>query len=119
MLDVWYPNPQLGEAPKTDALWVVPKQLDALVGHDARRNVDVQVVRTEIDLALEVSSTADAYLRLHLLSHLLVKPNTINLEGLLGALPIVAFTSAGPVAADQLDALRPGLQRAGVTIHAI
>ncbi|MEY4349576.1 MAG: hypothetical protein RL719_873, partial [Actinomycetota bacterium] len=40
-------------------------------------------------------------------------------EGLLGALPIVAFTSAGPVAADQLDALRPGLQRAGVTIHAI
>jgi len=119
VLDVWYPNPQLGESPKTDALWVVPKQLDALVGHDARRNVDVQVVRTEIDLELEVSSTADAYLRLHLLSHLLVKPNTINLEGLLGALPIVAFTSAGPVAADQLDALRPGLQRAGVSIHAI
>lgn len=119
VLDVWYPNPQLGEAPKTDALWVVPKQLDALVGHDARRNVDTQVVRTEIDLELEVSSTADAYLRLHLLSHLLVRPNTINLDGLLGALPIVAFTSAGPVAADQLDTLRPGLQRAGVTIHAI
>ena len=119
VLDVWYPNPQLGEAPKTDALWVVPKQLDALVGHDARRNVDTQVVRTEIDLELEVASTADAYLRLHLLSHLLVRPNTINLDGLLGALPIVAFTSAGPVAADQLDALRPNLQRAGVTIHAI
>ena len=119
VLDVWYPNPQLGEAPKTDALWVVPKQLDALVGHDARRNVDTQVVRTEIDLELEVSSTADAYLRLHLLSHLLVRPNTINLDGLLGALPIVAFTSAGPVAADQLDTLRPGLQRAGVSIHAI
>lgn len=119
VLDVWYPNPQLGEAPKTDALWVVPKQLDALVGHDARRNVETQVVRTEIDLELEVSSTADAYLRLHLLSHLLVRPNTINLDGLLGALPIVAFTSAGPVAADQLDNLRPGLQRAGVTIHAI
>ncbi len=119
VLDVWYPNPQLGEAPKTDALWVVPKQLDALVGHDARRNVDTQVVRTEIDLDLEVASTADAYLRLHLLSHLLVKPNTINLEGLLAALPIVAFTSAGPVHIDELDALRPGLQRAGVTIQAI
>lgn len=119
VLDVWYPNPQLGEAPKTDALWVVPKQLDALVGNDARRNVTVQVVRTEIDLQLPVTSTADAYLRLHLLSHLLVKPNTINLEGLLPNLPIVAFTSAGAVAIEELDALRPVLQRAGVTIHAI
>jgi len=119
VLDVWYPNPQLGDAPKTDALWVVPKQLDALVGHDARRNVEVQVVRTEIDLESPVASTADAYLRLHLLSHLLVKPNTINLDGLLPALPIVAFTSAGPVHVDELDALRPGLQRVGITIHAI
>jgi len=119
VLDVWYPNPQLGDAPRTDALWVVPKQLDALVGHDARRNVEVQVVRTEIDLESPVASTADAYLRLHLLSHLLVKPNTINLDGLLPALPIVAFTSAGPVQVDELDALRPGLQRVGITIHAI
>lgn len=119
VLDVWYPNPQLGEAPKTDALWVVPKQLDALVGHDARRNVTVQVVRTEIDLQLAVTSTADAYLRLHLLSHLMVQPNTINLEALLPNLPIVAFTSAGAVAVEELDQLRPGLQRAGVSIHAI
>ena len=119
VLDVWYPNPQLGDAPKSDALWVVPKELDALVGDDARRNVSVVVVRTEIDLALPVSSTADAYLRLHLLSHLLVQPNTINLDNLLPSLPIVAFTSAGPVAADELDKLRPALQRAGITVHAI
>jgi len=118
VLDVWYPHPQLGDAPKTDALWVVPKQLDALVGEDKRRNVTVSVVRTEIDLALPVTSTADAYLRLHLLSHRIVKPNTINLQGLIPALPIVAFTSAGPVSANQLDELRPGLQRAGITIHA-
>ena len=119
VLDVWYPNPQLGDAPKSDALWVVPKELDALVGDDARRNVSLVVVRTEIDLGLPVSSTADAYLRLHLLSHLLVQPNTINLENLLPSLPIVAFTSAGPVAADELDKLRPALQRAGITVHAI
>ena len=119
VLDVWYPNPVLGEAPKTDALWVVPKQLDALTGSDTRRNVTTQVVRTEIDLQLPVTSTADAYLRLHLLSHLLVQPNTINLEGLLPNLPIVAFTSAGAVSVDELDSLRPGLQRAGITIHAI
>jgi len=119
VLDVWYPNPQLGDAPKSDALWVVPKELDALVCDDARRNVGVVVVRTEIDLGLPVSSTADAYLRLHLLSHLLVQPNTINLDNLLPSLPIVAFTSAGPVAADELDRLRPALQRAGITVHAI
>ena len=119
VLDVWYPNPVLGDAPKSDALWVVPKELDALVGEDPRRKVTTQVVRTEIDLELPVTSTADAYLRLHLLSHLLVKPNAINLDGLIGALPIVAFTSAGPVHIDQLDVLRPHLQRAGITIHAI
>jgi len=119
VLDVWYPNPHLGDAPKSDALWVVPKELDALVGDDARRNVSIAVVRTEIDLGLPVSSTADAYLRLHLLSHLLVAPNTINLDNLLPSLPIVAFTSAGPVAAEELDRLRPALQRAGITVHAI
>lgn len=119
VLDTWYPNPQLGEAPKTDALWVVPKELDALVGTDAKRNVTTQVVRTEIDLELPVTTTADAYLRLHLLSHLIVKPNSINLDGLIAALPIVGFTSAGPVQLEQLDALRPHLQRAGITIHAI
>ena len=119
MLDTWYPNPQLGDAPKSDALWVVPKELDALVGEDKIRKVTTQVVRTEIDLELPVTSTADAYLRLHLLSHLLVKPNTINLDGLIAALPIVAFTSAGPVDIEELDAVRPHLQRAGITIHAI
>lgn len=119
VLDTWYPNPMLGEAPRTDALWVVPKELDALVGSDSRRNVNSQWVRTEIDLEKPVASTQDAYLRLHLLSHLLVKPNSINLDGLIPALPIVAFTSAGPVAIDELDTLRPQLQRAGITIHAI
>jgi len=119
VLDTWYPNPQLGAAPKSDALWVVPKELDALVGEDKLRQVSIKVVRTEIDLTLPVTSTADAYLRLHLLSKLLVKPNTINLEGLIPALPIVAFTSAGPVSLDTIDSVRPLLQRAGITIHAI
>jgi len=119
VLDVWYPDPQLGDAPKSDALWVVPKELDAHVGEDARRNVSTQVIRTEIELALPVATTADAYLRLHLLSHLLVKPNTINLDGLIPALPIVAFSNIGPIALADLDRLRPALQRAGVVVHSI
>ena len=119
VLDTWYPNPQLGEAPKNDSAWLVPRELDALVGEDKRRRVTTQVVRTEIDLQLAVASTADAYLRLHLLSHLLVRPNTINLDGLIAALTIVAFTNIGPVAIDTLDELRPSLQRQGVIVHAI
>lgn len=119
ILDVWYPKPQLGEAPKNDSLWVVPKELDAMVGEDARRRVSIRWVRTEINLAEPVVGTADAYLRLHLLSHLLVKPNTINLEQLIPSLPIVAFTNAGPVALDDLEELRGTLQRAGITVHSI
>jgi 2,3,4,5-tetrahydropyridine-2-carboxylate N-succinyltransferase len=119
VLDVWYPSPKLGPAPTNDSLWVVPKELDAHVGTDARRNVSTQVIRTEIELALPVTSTADAYLRLQLLSNLLVKPNTINLEGLIPNLPIVAFTNIGPIALADLDRLRPSLQRAGVVIHSI
>jgi 2,3,4,5-tetrahydropyridine-2-carboxylate N-succinyltransferase len=119
ILDVWYPKPQLGEAPKNDSLWVVPKELDAMVGEDARRRVSIRWVRTEINLAEPVAGTADAYLRLHLLSHLLVKPNTINLDQLIPSLPIVAFTNAGPVALDDLEELRGTLQRAGITVHSI
>jgi 2,3,4,5-tetrahydropyridine-2-carboxylate N-succinyltransferase len=119
VLDVWYPTPQLGEAPKNDSLWVVPKELDALVGEDPRRRVSIQWVRTEIDLTQPVASTADAYLRLHLLSHLLVKPNTINLEQLIPNLAIVAFTNAGPIALDDLEVLRGSLQRAGISVHSI
>ena len=119
ILDVWYPNPQLGPAPVTDALWVVPRELDAHVGEDAKRNVSTQVVRTEISLTLPVTSTADAYLRLHLLSTLLVKPNTINLDGLIPNLPIVAFTNFGPMTISDAERMRPQLQRAGVVIHSI
>jgi 2,3,4,5-tetrahydropyridine-2,6-dicarboxylate N-succinyltransferase len=119
VLDVWFPEPKLGPAPKTDELWVVPRNLDALVGSDPRREIETQVVRTEIDLAEPVSSTEDAYLRLHLLSHLLIKPNSINLEGLIDLMPIVAFTSIGALSLADLDRLRPALTQAGVIIHSI
>ncbi len=119
ILDVWYPKPELGAAPKSDALWVVPKELDALVGEDARRRVKIQWVRAEVDLTQPVSSTADAYLRLHLLSHLLVKPNTINLDQLIPNLPIVGFTNVGPIALDDLEELRGSLQKAGISVHSI
>jgi 2,3,4,5-tetrahydropyridine-2-carboxylate N-succinyltransferase len=50
----------------------------------------------------------EAYLKLHLLSHRLVKPHGTNLEGLFGALPNVAWTSEGAIDLDEL----PGRQLA-------
>jgi 2,3,4,5-tetrahydropyridine-2,6-dicarboxylate N-succinyltransferase len=51
-------------------------------------------------------STEDAYLRLHLLSERAVKPNEINLEGIFGLLPNVAWTSAGPALPGKVEELR-------------
>ncbi|WOG25922.1 DapH/DapD/GlmU-related protein [Endozoicomonas sp. 8E] len=51
-------------------------------------------------------STEDAYLRLHLLSECEVRPNEINLEGIFGLLPNIAWTTAGPVFPSKVEELR-------------
>jgi 2,3,4,5-tetrahydropyridine-2-carboxylate N-succinyltransferase len=119
ILDTWYPKPALGQAPNSDAIYLMDKNFDALIGEDPRRNVETKAVRTEIELSAPVSSTPDAYLRLHLLSHLLVQPNTINLENLMAHLPIVAFSSIGALAVSDYEKLLPTLIRQGVTVHSI
>ncbi|HCS43070.1 MAG TPA: 2,3,4,5-tetrahydropyridine-2,6-dicarboxylate N-succinyltransferase, partial [Pseudomonas sp.] len=43
------------------------------------------------------SSTPEAYLKLHLLSHRLVKPHGLNLSGIFPLLPNVAWTSQGAI----------------------
>jgi 2,3,4,5-tetrahydropyridine-2,6-dicarboxylate N-succinyltransferase len=116
VLDVWFEAPMLGQA---SAEAQPSATLAALAGTDDRRNVKLEVIKVEVDLTAPVASTADAYLRLHLLSHLLVKPNTINLDGLIPNLPIVAFTNIGPVALDDLETLRPALTRKGISVYAI
>ena len=100
-LDAWYPLPVLGSEPAD-----VPN-LSSGIDADEIRGVQVRVIRTDIaDLAAPPVDTADAYLRLHLLSHRLVRPRTINLEGIFGLLPIVAWTNLGPVAVDDVDTVR-------------
>jgi 2,3,4,5-tetrahydropyridine-2-carboxylate N-succinyltransferase len=114
VLDTWYPEPQLGGIPDGRDRWTAPAELEALATPDERRNVSVEFVTTEIDLDAAPASTPDAYLRLHLLSHLKAKPNSINLDGIFGHLPIVTWTNAGPVLPADFDRLRPSLQRAGI-----
>ena len=101
LLDVWYPQPALGaEAPPVAGL-------DAAARPDDVRGVEVRTVRTVIDdLQAPPADVADAYLRLHLLSHRLVQPRSINLDGIFGILPNVAWTTRGPVALEELPAAR-------------
>ncbi len=119
LLDVWFPKPELGPAPKSDLQWFSPRELDELVGVDEVRNVRTEVIRVEIDLDAPVTSTQDAYLRLHLLSHLLVKPNTINLEQLIPNLPIVAFTNRGAMGLEDFRERTMTLRKHGVITHSI
>jgi len=58
------------------------------------------------NLDLPPADSADAYLRLHLLSHRLVRPNSMNLDGIFGVLPNVGWTSLGPVAVSEIGAAR-------------
>ena len=58
------------------------------------------------DLDQPPADSADAYLRLHLLSHRLVRPNSMNLDGIFKVLPNVCWTSLGPVAVSEIGAVR-------------
>ena len=113
VLDAWFPNPGLVGEVGGGASALAPEHL-ALAGPDERRNVTVEAVDVTIDLDAAPAGTADAYLRLHLLSHLVVRPNTINLDGIFAHLPSVVWTNAGPVHPDDFTRLRPALQRAGI-----
>jgi len=117
-LDVWYPSPALGAAPTDTG---VPASLAALAERDDVRRVDVVVVRTEIDLDAPPAGTADAYLRLHLLSHRLVAPHEQNLDGLFGVLPNVVWTDRGACAVDGFEETRLRLRATGqtVTVHGV
>ncbi len=110
VLDTWYPSPALGPVPDEAA---APDDLLALVGTDLPRGVHTQVVRQEVDLDAAPAGTSDAYLRLHLLSHCLVRPNELNLDGIFAALPNVVWTSAGPCAVEGFEVTRARLRATG------
>jgi 2,3,4,5-tetrahydropyridine-2-carboxylate N-succinyltransferase len=119
VLDTWFPEPMLGTLPSGRDKWIAPAALEDLAGSDDRREVTIDIVTVEIDLREPPQGASDAYLRLHLLSHLLVAPNTINLEGIFGQLNNVVWTNAGPVHPDVFSRLRPHLLRAGIQAQGI
>ncbi len=106
VLDTWFPQPTLSGLP------AVPSDLQALVGIDAIRGVSKELVSIEIDLDKAPTSVSDAYLRLHLLSHRLVKPHGLNLDGIFGILNNVVWTSYGPCAVEGFEITRAKLKAA-------
>lgn len=115
VLDTWFPSPALGTLPNARDPYIVPAEIEHLQGDDDRRAVRREARTVTIDLDAPPASTPDAYLRLHLLSHRLVLPNSISLDGIFAHLPIVMWTTAGPMHPDDFGARRPALQQAGIS----
>jgi 2,3,4,5-tetrahydropyridine-2-carboxylate N-succinyltransferase len=107
VLDTWFPTPALGEPPAEAG---PPVELAAAAGTDPEREVRTEVVRVVVDLESPPAGTSDAYLRLHLLSHRLVAPRSVNLDGIFGRLPNVVWTSAGPCAVSGFETVRARLR---------
>jgi 2,3,4,5-tetrahydropyridine-2-carboxylate N-succinyltransferase len=106
-LDVWFPSPSLSALSGA-----VPAELNSLAGHDVARGVTREVISLEIDTTKPPVDAADAYLRLHLLSHRLVKPHGVALDGIFGLLNNVVWTSVGPCAVDGFEITRARLKAA-------
>jgi len=100
ILDTYFHQLGLGtaEASRVD--------LANLEGADNEREITRALVKTEIELDKPPASVSDAYLRLHLLSHRLVKPHGLSLEGIFSILNNVVWTSHGPCAIAGFDQVR-------------
>ena len=115
-LDVWFPAPSLTPLSEN-----VPADLTALVGKDLARGVSRELVSVEIDISKAPTNSADAYLRLHLLSHRLVKPHGVALDGIFGILSNVVWTSVGPCATEGFEITRARLKatHGQVTVYSV
>ncbi|MFR9729905.1 2,3,4,5-tetrahydropyridine-2,6-dicarboxylate N-succinyltransferase [Saccharopolyspora sp. MS10] len=130
VLDTWFPTVKLveaaGESRTTrltaqEATNSLGEAGAALLGRDDARGVEVVAVRTEIGrLADEPADTHDIYLRLHLLSHRLVRPHGQNLDGMFGLLSNVVWTNHGPCPVEGFEATRLRLRGRGpVTVYSV
>ncbi|WKX69705.1 2,3,4,5-tetrahydropyridine-2,6-dicarboxylate N-succinyltransferase [Streptomyces sp. XD-27] len=127
VLDTWFPAPELVAAPgpagteRLDAeraAELLGEAAPRALGPDPRRGVEVVAVRTVIaSLDDKPLDAHDAYLRLHLLSHRLVRPHGQSLDGIFGLLANVAWTNLGPVAVDQVERVRLAARAEGLALN--
>jgi 2,3,4,5-tetrahydropyridine-2-carboxylate N-succinyltransferase len=135
VLDTWFPAPSMSpDAALVERLGIAAggtvtiddaeaEELlgvtgGTLLGVDPLRGVRREVVVTHLpDISAGPVDTYDAYLRLHLLSHRLVRPHGLSLDGVFGVLPNVVWTSAGPCAVDGFETTRLRLRASGVAVQ--
>ncbi|MFF4365743.1 2,3,4,5-tetrahydropyridine-2,6-dicarboxylate N-succinyltransferase [Streptomyces sp. NPDC001594] len=127
VLDTWFPAPELSAEPgpagterltAEQAVELLGAAAAKAIRSDAVRGVEVVAVRTVIaSLEDKPLDAHDAYLRLHLLSHRLVKPHGQSLDGLFGLLANVAWTSLGPVPVDQVETVRLNARAEGLHLQ--
>jgi 2,3,4,5-tetrahydropyridine-2-carboxylate N-succinyltransferase len=121
-LDTWYRWLGWGEFGGDDCpLDEIESGLGRRETTDEVRGVAIRPVRLSIDVEESPTSPEDAYLRLHLLSHRLAAPRTLEMEGTFGALNNVAWTNLGPVAVSDLDDVRLRVRNAGgvLSVHGL
>ncbi|MCX2733255.1 2,3,4,5-tetrahydropyridine-2,6-dicarboxylate N-succinyltransferase [Saccharopolyspora sp. NFXS83] len=129
VLDTWFPTVKLGEPGESRSTRLSAEEATnslgaagaALLGRDDARGVDVVAVRTEIGrLSDQPADTHDLYLRLHLLSHRLVRPHGQSLDGMFGLLSNVVWTNHGPCPVEGFEATRMSLRARGpVTVYSV
>ena len=124
ILDVWYPRPMLGDPGQTHPPvgFEAPSIITEAVRQDPVRGVETFVVFTASDLSKPPVDVADAYLRLHLLSHRLVKPNSVNLDGMMEILPEVVWTDIGPCLSSDFEQVQFRARTSGenpITVNSV
>ncbi|WP_019853214.1 2,3,4,5-tetrahydropyridine-2,6-dicarboxylate N-succinyltransferase [Actinopolyspora mortivallis] len=129
VLDTWFPTVRLGEPEQVGSRRLTSEEaVEALgttgaelLGRDEARGVEVVAVRTGIArLADTPADTHDVYLRLHLLSHRMVRPHGQSLDGVFGLLSNAVWTNHGPCPVEGFESTRLRLRARGeVTVYSI
>ena len=114
ILDAWFHALGWGESAPANAR-VTDRQVHAL------RAVAVTSETITVDTDAAPADAVDVYLRLHLLSHRLAKPRSLNLDGAFGLLTNVAWTNLGPVLPDRVEEVRWQERNSGriLTVHGL
>lgn len=110
VLDVYFSVLGLGKLEKNNA-----PDLAKLLKVDEIRSTKSELVSREINLETAPVDAIDVYLRLHLLSHRIIKPHGASLEGIFGLLNNVVWTSQGPVAIPDFQQVKETYQAQGIT----
>jgi len=115
-LDVRFRAVGLGDAVPSDA-----PSVSTSVDTDPDRGVALRAVSLVVDTDAAPADGADAYLRLNLLSRRLMKPRSMNLDGVFGHLQNVAWTDRGPVAVESIESVQWNLARKGqhLVVHGV